>query len=324
MAVNTLIVETSGNCNLRCTMCPRRYFTPPKILMDDKVFEEVLRIVEANSTLKIVDLTGWNEPLLDPKLEEKIKRIKKVNENLRVGFTTNGSLMDEERAEKLLKSGVDWICVSFDGGTKKVYESVRINSNYEKVLSNLKRLSHLRRELCVPVNLSAVMVVMKTNFSEMEEFARLFYELGFDAIVYKPMDVICDKKQLKFWIDREKIFRKFEEIKKKYEGKIYVGEWDLSPNLPKNDCLARAASGAIFISVAGDVSPCCNLGHDVPRIVKSRFLTRKIESIYFSLGNILHNSFDDILNRYEQEFVRKFREGILPKPCKGCMLTSAR
>ena len=168
------------------------------------------------------------------------------------------------------------------------------------------------------------MVVMKYNFHEMEDFVRLFYKLGFDSIIFKPVDVISSKNDLKLVIRKEKIYNKYLELQKMYGDKIEILEWDVSNNYPKDDCLARAASGTIFINCMGDVSPCCNLGHHVPRIIKKyRIFNSIIKDSFFSFGNLLLEDLNNILksNRYKS-FIRAFKNSCLPEPCRGCRLVS--
>ena len=42
---------------------------------------------------------------------------------------TNGTVMDENLAERIVKSGLDRIIFSLDSITKEIYEKIRINAN---------------------------------------------------------------------------------------------------------------------------------------------------------------------------------------------------
>ena len=44
---------------------------------------------------------------------------------------TNGTVMDEELAEKIVKSGLDRSIFSLDSITKEIYENIRVNANFE-------------------------------------------------------------------------------------------------------------------------------------------------------------------------------------------------
>jgi MoaA/NifB/PqqE/SkfB family radical SAM enzyme/2-polyprenyl-3-methyl-5-hydroxy-6-metoxy-1,4-benzoquinol methylase len=322
VGINTLIVETMGGCNLKCKMCPTISYTIGKSLMSDSVFKKVLDIIK-NYHLEQIDLTGWGEPLLDPKLEDKIVHIKQANNTLRVGFTTNGTLFHEERVTSILDSGVDWISISFDGASKEVYERIRTGSSYEKVLENLRFLSSTRDKK--KTGLSAVCVVMRENLQEMDNFVELFYEFGFDSVVFKPLDVISKKEDLHSIVPKESICQVFSNLKQKYEGKVAVTEWDLSVNNIDNDCLARAASGAIFINCLGDVCPCCSLGHHVPNLETGYLVKRLKKDNFFSFGNIVSENFEDIIDSgIYKDFITAFKTSRLPEPCRGCRLISRR
>ena len=320
--INTLIVETVGFCNLKCKMCPTTSYTIGKNLMSDSIFRKVLDSIK-NQCLEPIDLTGWGEPLLDPKLEERIVHIKQAKHTTCVGFTTNGTLFHKERVASILNSGVDWISISFDGASKEGYERIRTGSSYERVLENLRFLSSARDK--ERTGLSAVCIVMRENLQEMDNFVELFYEFGFDRVTFKPLDVISKKEDLRSIAPKESIYQIFSNLKQKYEGKIAVNEWDLSANNIENDCLARVASGAIFINCLGDVCPCCNLGHHVPNVRTGSLFKRLKKDNFFSFGSIVSESFEGIIDSgIYKDFITAFRTSHLPEPCRGCRLISRR
>jgi MoaA/NifB/PqqE/SkfB family radical SAM enzyme len=95
------------------------------------------RIIDDAATCKIkeIGLNFYNEPLLDPLLFERIKYAK--SKKMRVIFSSNGTMLGEEKINKILNSGIDSITFSFDGGTKEVYEKIRIGANFEKTRDNI-------------------------------------------------------------------------------------------------------------------------------------------------------------------------------------------
>lgn len=322
--INTLIIETVGSCNLRCKMCPTNNYTAGKSLLGDSIFEKIPDIIRRYD-VKVVDMTGWGEPLLDPKLEERIIEIKQTKCNIFIGFSTNGTLFTKKRIAQILKTGIDHICISFDAGSKETYEKIRINSNsnYEKLIENLKLLSSLRDE--EKTKLSAVSVIMKENFHEMDNFVELFYKLGFDFVTFKPLDVLSSKENLNSIVKKKLIQKRFLNLKEKYRDKIIVCGWDLSTNEIENDCLAKAASGAIFINCIGDVSPCCNLAHHVPNVRKISFFNYVKKDNFFSFGNIFSESFERIIeSEMYKNFINAYKDSHLPEPCKGCRLVSEK
>jgi len=70
----TLIVETVGLCNLRCSICPTNYYGKAfKKIMPEEIFRRLLPYFYPGLT---VILTGWGEPLLDKDLEKRIASAK--------------------------------------------------------------------------------------------------------------------------------------------------------------------------------------------------------------------------------------------------------
>src|SRR5512132_3019387 len=96
------IVETTAKCNLYCPMCPRETHKQPKEDMTDEIFQ---RLVEgAGRSAEHMMLIGLGEPLLDPKIFERIEYC--AEHNISTLLSTNGTLLEEASARKLLSSSL--------------------------------------------------------------------------------------------------------------------------------------------------------------------------------------------------------------------------
>ena len=87
------IVETTAKCNLYCPMCPRETHKQPKEDMADEIFERLVR--EAGESAEHMMLIGLGEPLLDPKIFERIEYCAHA-QHLHL-LSTNGTFLDEAR-----------------------------------------------------------------------------------------------------------------------------------------------------------------------------------------------------------------------------------
>lgn len=153
----------------------------------------------------------------------------------------------------------------------------------------------------------------------------IFDKLGFDFVTFKPLDVLSSKEDLNSIVKKKSIRKRFLNLKEKYRDKIIVCEWDLSTNEIENDCLARAASGAIFINCIWDVSPCCNLAHPVPNVRKMSLFNYIKKDNFFSFGNIFSESLERIIeSEMYKNFINAYKDSHLPAPCKGCRLVSEK
>ena len=122
------------------------------------------------------------EPLLHPDIVEMVA-FAKAHGVKEVWINTNGGPLTEEIARGLLKSGVDWITMSFDGLGKE-YESIRIPLKYEESLEKLKMLRRLRDELKAPTLLN-VQSIWSAIKDDPEKYINLMKSIV-DRVAYNP------------------------------------------------------------------------------------------------------------------------------------------
>jgi len=130
----TAQVCITNKCNFNCQMCQRFDLQVP---IKEMALEDFKIIVSKLKGVKSIILTGWGEPLLHPNLIEMIKICKE--KKLAVRFTTNGSLLNEEKAQQLIDSGLDAITFSVDEVKPKE------NSIGHEVKSQLENIIQLQR-----------------------------------------------------------------------------------------------------------------------------------------------------------------------------------
>src|SRR5512147_1340882 len=92
------IVETTAKCNIYCPMCPRETFKQPKEDMTEAIFNRL--VSETGRSAEHMMLIGLGEPLLDRAIFERIEYCER--HNIHTLLSTNGTLLDEAAAEKLL------------------------------------------------------------------------------------------------------------------------------------------------------------------------------------------------------------------------------
>lgn len=314
--IKNLIIETTSFCNLRCKMCPTLAYESIKGTMSEETFNNIVPYLKY---IQNVDLTGWGEPLLDQDLFQRIKICKK--HNCGVTFTTNGTLLNKKNIKQLLKSGLDGLHISFDGGTSKTYESIRRGANFNQVIHNIKYLSKVKPN---KFSLSIAFVLMKENSEELVSFLNLMSRFKVDSIDLKNLDVLSKKEDLQntlLFSDSTKI----KQIISKYQSilqqnGIKLIDWDQCLKEIENDCGAYIQD-TVFISWRGDVSPCCNLGHPVPRMKENERLENTLK-IY---GNVNQEDLFQIWNKGEYlAFRSAIMHGDVPKECSDCNLIKTK
>jgi MoaA/NifB/PqqE/SkfB family radical SAM enzyme len=141
----TLYIELTDICNLKCIMCDRNGMTRKSGMMDMELFKKIIDNA-AEIGVPAVKLNRFGESLLHPQLVEMIRHAKEKGIP-RVYFTSNATLLTEEKARQLIPSGLDSITFSFDGATKETYESIRLKANYDKVKQNILTFVKLRNDM---------------------------------------------------------------------------------------------------------------------------------------------------------------------------------
>src|SRR3989344_5215186 len=112
--------------------------------MDWNLFKKIIdEASEYKPTFSSVKFNYRGETLLAKNLPEMIKYSKDKGV-LDVQFNTNGSLLTEDLARKLIDSGLDGIIFSVDGANKETYEKIRRLGNYDNVYDKIIKFVELR------------------------------------------------------------------------------------------------------------------------------------------------------------------------------------
>ena len=107
--------------------------------------------------------------MLDRRLEDRVAALKRAGIRS-VAFTTNASLLDEVRAQRLLDAGTDMIDFSIDGASAASFEAIRVNLSYAAVRDNVLRFMALRDASGRRVQVRVRMVIQRENAHEFDAF----------------------------------------------------------------------------------------------------------------------------------------------------------
>jgi MoaA/NifB/PqqE/SkfB family radical SAM enzyme len=138
-----LRIENTNACAFRCIFCPREKLTREIGIMPLQDLELVLERVGDFSGQ--VDLHGFGEPLLDPRLREKIALVSSrwPAATVRI-FSTLGLKMTEDCLEGLLAAGLNHIEVSLYDCDAEGYLETHGKDTFTLAVENLEQLCRLR------------------------------------------------------------------------------------------------------------------------------------------------------------------------------------
>lgn len=175
----TVIAEAISYCNLDCIMCPQPNLKRERGEMSLELFQKIVDEIANENPNVDLWLAIMGEPLiLKEKFIDMVKYAKKQGVN-KVHLNTNGCLMTNEIADKLIESQVDEIIFGIDATTKDTYEKIRVNGKFHDLISNIEYLIKRKKELNVEKpKMIMQFIVMDENENEMEEFKRYWLEKG--------------------------------------------------------------------------------------------------------------------------------------------------
>ncbi len=162
--------ELTGSCNLKCVHC--RASAAAERDPEELTTEEVQGVIDdiASFSSPIIILTG-GEPLLREDVYEIAKHA--TNKGLRVVLGTNGTLINEEVAEKLVEAGVKRVSISIDCAYAEEHDEFRgVAGAYEEALKGINACKKAGLEFQVNTT------VTRRNLQEIEKIHALTKELG--------------------------------------------------------------------------------------------------------------------------------------------------
>jgi len=298
-----LQVESAIACNLRCVMCPWPEYAKRaknRGIMSPDIWNAIRpHLPQVHS----VDFTGGGEPLLQPYLLDWIREAHAAG--CETGILTNGLLLTESKAAKMIEAGIDWVCVSMDGATEELYAQIRIGSNFGRVVENVDNLSRLRVGKIPKLMIN--FVLMTINFHQVEEIVHLASRLGVDQVNFKQCEVIRGERGKGFGLFAGQETREIRKLKKslvkarRLARKVGIQAAACSVGPEQQPVCDQDPRSSLFIGYDGVVAPCINLALGGPTI----FLGREASLPTVHYG---HLPADDLLELWDSETSRHYRE----------------
>jgi len=187
--------ELSNTCNLECIMCngyfsssirKNREHLPPIVSpYNDKFVDELDEFIPHLTDAKFLG----GEPFMIDIYLSIWERIRKLNPNIRIHITTNGTFLNN-RIKDLLEGLKAGIILSIDSVNKETYPKIRVNGSYDKVMENLEYFRDYTKRKSTFLSMAACPITY--NWKELPEMLAFCIEkniaLYFNA-VFSPSDL---------------------------------------------------------------------------------------------------------------------------------------
>ena len=165
--------ELTTGCNLRCIHC--RASATELMSPDDLSYREAVEVIDqiAEYAPFILVLSGgeplWRKDVFDLAAYAGSK-------NIRVALATNGTLVDEATADRIVAAGIRRVAISLDGADRRIHDSFRgQHGAFEAAVAGFRRLR--QRGMSMQINTT----VSRHNLVGLPEIYYLASELGADA-----------------------------------------------------------------------------------------------------------------------------------------------
>jgi radical SAM protein with 4Fe4S-binding SPASM domain len=316
----SLYLEATNRCDSECQTCVRTFRTlePPA----DLSLAQVRAIVEQVPDLERVVLHGIGEPLLNREIFDIVAWLR--TRRPIVLFNSDAISLNEQRAKRLLESGLDEYRVSMDAATAETYRHLRGVDQFERVVANVRTLVRLQRALGhSSPRVSLWFTASRANLEELPAFVRLAGDLGvaevyLQRLVFNGFGLATETNALHGRLsDREQTLLADAE---RLAGDLGLalrasGLTTALASLRSNGDRIRPWSGCqrpwtlAYVTANGNVLPCCI----------SPWVARDYQALI--LGNAFREPLAAIWNgeRYRR-FRHQFESDTAPDPCRGCGL----
>ena len=184
-----ITIDSSNICQLACPICPtgmKKHDRPTGKAKED-LFLNLLK--EVGDYLFVVNFFNWGEPFVNSDVTFSwIAAARK--KGIRARVSSNLSLeLSDEKIQKICASGIHTLVVSLDGATQETYLKYRRNGNFERVMSNLRRIVAEKARLGRGPRIIWQFLVFSHNEHEVPAARALAKEMGVDEIRFSAPQV---------------------------------------------------------------------------------------------------------------------------------------
>ncbi len=297
-----LEIAPSGSCNHRCIFCAVDYLGYAPCFLDLNLLKNTVSQA-ANLGVKSIMYAGEGEPLLHPDICQIVKHTKSCG--IDVAITTNGTLLNKDLAQKILKY-LSWIRISLNAGTSRTYARIHRTEerDFYRALKNLQQAVSLKKKHRLTVSIGVQLLLIPENVKEVVVLAKKLKKIGLDYLTVKPYSqhpLSNSRVDLGFQYDHNAIYNQLsllEDDRFKVSFRSQTME-RLARTKDYKRCLATPFWS--YIDAQGQVYAC------------SAFLGKK----EFSFGNINQNSFKKIMvSRRRRSVINRISSKINVNKCR--------
>ncbi|MCK5346105.1 MAG: radical SAM protein [Candidatus Heimdallarchaeota archaeon] len=275
----TVYWECTEKCNYRCVHCYSS--SGGKGSFSGMSFDQVKKLIDELDKKGVEFLSiGGGEPLMFSHIYKTIAYARK--KGLAIEMTSNGSLLNKKRINKLKESGLKFLQISFDGITEKTYEQIRPGGHFLHVIECIK-------EAAKYFTLSICTVANKLNILEIPDIIDFSKKVGAQHYRVLPLMAVGrgkavehlmlsteELRELNMYISERR--RKDKDINIQLNENLVLPEQKNITWMPSGHFGCSAGRTTCSIDAKGNVYPCSFMEH--PSLVCGNIIENSLEEIW--------------------------------------------
>jgi len=312
-------IDLTNKCNNNCIGC---WCNSPLLgdkEMDSKTkkkelpFELIKKLIDELDEMCVreIYLTGGGEPFMHPKIMEIIGYIK--SKGMGCDMSTNFTLINKERAEKLVDLGVDHMNISMWAGTPESYirtHPTKIDKDFYKMrdmliyIANLKDKKGKKKPLINIYN-----VISNLNYNEIKDIINFAFLVKADSVDFTMMDPVEGRteKLLLNEKQRRELIREVSKVREYVNKKN--AEFGIELKINSLEQFLRRVSNkeskkGIYDSNIVDTIP-CYAGWTFARVMANGDILSCLKSHLMTVGNIHKQRFKKAWHSKKQKLFRE-------------------
>ncbi len=187
-----IVIDSTELCNLECVHCPHPQFKRSEVYsgrrldpdLSNKAIDEISQA--GKGACQYVRFTGEGEPLLHVDIFEMLQYAVR-NSGTAVTVTTNGTLHQGGKLEKLMATEVDIIDVSIDALLPETYAQIRVKGDLNVTRENVRRLIQMSKSPGCKTKVVVSYIEQPQNADQTDDFERFWKDEGADYVVIRRM-----------------------------------------------------------------------------------------------------------------------------------------
>lgn len=196
-----------------------------------------------------------------------------------MGLVTNGTLINNDLANEIVKSGLSYFDISLDGIRPETHNYIRgIHGVYEKVMATIQYIKQHRNKIDNDLSVTIATVIMGNNMDELVDTVKFVEKEGLDGVSFNPLGPPHDSGGDPLWYKKSELWPPKDDLSKlddvldelammKKKGArilnsvdqfIEMKKYFRDPSRPRNDnCMVGVTN--FLMSCDGNIHQCFHL-----------------------------------------------------------------